>query len=164
MEATLAAYLTRLYSYNKWANELIIPFIEAQQAHDHPEIMKLLSHYLAAQEIWISRIQGRPAEVKGVWEMYDISTCKTLADNTAENWLTFLQASTPADYHKIIAYKNTQGNYYETPVIDIACHCVNHATYHRAQITKLMRQAGKEVINTDFITYAREVALPELSI
>jgi len=164
MEATLGAYLLRLYNYNKWANELLLPFIGAQEATTEPEIMKLASHYLAAQEIWISRIQGRPAEVKGVWEMYELATCQELASSTAANWLAFVSASTPADYHKIIAYKNTQGHYYETPVIDIMCHCVNHATYHRAQITKLMRQAGKEVINTDFITYAREVGLPELSV
>lgn len=164
MAVQLNSYLTRLYNYNRWANETLLPFIAEQGADSDAEIMKTLSHYLAAQEIWISRIQGRDPKIKGVWDVYTMDRCRDLARETAIDWLDFLEGMKPEDTTRIIAYRNTQGNYYETPVIDIMCHCVNHATYHRAQITKLMRQLGKEVINTDFITYARNFSLPELSL
>jgi uncharacterized damage-inducible protein DinB len=160
---TLHSYLERLYTYNRWANDTLIPFIHLQGADQNPEIMKMLSHLLNAQEIWISRIQGREMKIKGVWEVYGLEECQILAQQTASDWLNFIEGMVDADYTRIISYKNTLGNYYETPIIDIMCHCVNHATYHRAQVTKLMRQIGKEVINTDFITYARAFSLPELN-
>ena len=153
------AYFTRLYAYNEWANLQLLDLLQPHPAQLTEEIFIALSHYLAAQEIWISRIQGRPANVKGVWEIYDLPTCEKLAADTAAAWNSYVPTMTTEDYYRKIAYKNTKGDYYETPVIDIMAHCVNHATYHRAQIARLLRQAGVIPINTDFITYARLMAL-----
>lgn len=32
---------------------------------------------------------------------------------------------------------------------------INHSTYHRGQITMLMKEAGLETLNTDYIFYKR---------
>jgi uncharacterized damage-inducible protein DinB len=164
MESNLQTYFERLYTYNRWANDTLLNHMHGQNAANHPEVMKLMSHLLSAQEIWISRIQGREAEVQGVWTVFNMNECHILANFTADNWLNYIAHLSPEALHHIIAYKNTMGEYYETPVIDIMCHCVNHATYHRAQVTRLMRQAGMDVVNTDFITYARKFALPVLAV
>ncbi len=152
-------YYQRLYKYNEWANEKLLTLIETSGTNDR-EVFVALSHYLAAQEIWISRIEGRSARVGGVWEVYDLARCKELAAQTAASWNEKLAVMEEAGYFNIIAYKNTQGNYYETPVVDIVCHCVNHATYHRAQIARMLRALGVTPVNTDFITYARLESLP----
>lgn len=152
-------YFQRLYKYNEWANEKLLSLIEANRVTDN-EVFIALSHYLAAQEIWISRIEGRTARVNGVWEVYSLERCKALAAQTAISWNDKLASMEDSGYFKIIAYKNTQGNYYETPVVDIVGHCVNHATYHRAQIARMLRALGVTPVNTDFITYARLEALP----
>lgn len=150
----LDSYFQRLYAYNAWANDQLLAVIEANPPKDE-RIWVGLSHYLAALEIWISRIEGRAARVNGVWEVYDLGRCKELAAQTAESWNNFLANIQAGDYVRRIAYKNTKGDYYETPVVDIMGHAVNHATYHRAQIATILRQEGIIPVNTDFITYAR---------
>jgi len=35
-------------------------------------------------------------------------------------------------------------------------HVVNHSTYHRGQITTLLRQLGAEPVDTDFLVYYAE--------
>jgi uncharacterized damage-inducible protein DinB len=147
-------YFKRLYTYNMWANDKLLTLLEQHKVTDQ-EVLVATSHYLAAMEIWVSRIQGRPARVNGVWEVYDYPRCREVAQLAGEDWLAMIPTLTEADYHRRIAYKNTQGDYYETPVIDIMGHAINHATYHRAQIARMLRLAGIKPINTDFITYAR---------
>jgi uncharacterized damage-inducible protein DinB len=151
-------YFLRLYTYNQWANDRLLTVLEENQVADQ-DIAIATSHYLAAMEIWISRIQGRPATIGGVWEVYDAARNRELAEQAAADWLAMIPTMTPEDYTRKIAYKNTQGDYYETPVVDIMAHAVNHATYHRAQIAKMLRQIGIKPVNTDFITYARAFAL-----
>jgi uncharacterized damage-inducible protein DinB len=159
----LKVYLDRLYAYNFWANNQLVGLLASLQVNE-ATIIRDLSHYLAAQEIWISRIQGREAEVKGVWEVYDLAWAATFIPHNHAYWQQFISQMTEADYYRLIAYKNTKGDYYETPVIDIMGHCVNHATYHRAQIARTLRNMGHTPLNTDYITYCRLVAHPALSL
>jgi uncharacterized damage-inducible protein DinB len=37
-------------------------------------------------------------------------------------------------------------------------HLANHATYHRGQVTTLLRQLGAKAVGTDLITFYRERA------
>lgn len=156
---TLKQYFKRQYAFNAWANDKLIPQLEAYQLTSHPDIMKFLSHLLAAQETWISRIQGRPATINGVWEIYDIERCKVLAAQTASDWSSYIDILEPSEFTRIIAYKNTQGHYYETPIVDIMGHVVTHAAHHRAQIARMISTNGQKPLDLTFITYAREVQL-----
>jgi uncharacterized damage-inducible protein DinB len=151
-------YFERLYRYNNWANDIILNALTEHNVED-AEISKLISHLIAAQEIWISRITNRPPNVNGVWTVFTLEECRKLAEESGHDWLTFIENITDRDYKRIISYKNTQGIAYDTPVIDIMGHAVNHTSYHRAQIAKLLRQKDIAPPNTDFITYARAFAL-----
>ena len=41
---------------------------------------------------------------------------------------------------------------------DILTHLVNHSTYHRGQITQLLRRPGMTPPGTDYILFARQPA------
>lgn len=159
----LKQYLIRNYEYNKWANEVTIKLIADQNAYGIERIQVLLSHLIAAQEVWISRIQGRAMNISGVWQIGSLEENAKLHADTMTDWLDYLtNLSDEADLLRIISYKNTKGDFYETPIIDIANHCVGHASYHRAQIMQLLRDNGHEPFDTTFITYARLVKHPSL--
>jgi uncharacterized damage-inducible protein DinB len=36
---------------------------------------------------------------------------------------------------------------------DLLKHVVNHSSYHRGQLVTMVRQAGGEVVSTDFVTW-----------
>jgi uncharacterized damage-inducible protein DinB len=56
------------------------------------------------------------------------------------------------------AYQNLQGKPFENSYEETLFHVVNHGTYHRGQITTMLRQAGvQQVATTDLIAYLREL-------
>lgn len=62
-----------------------------------------------------------------------------------------------ADLGAVVRYRNTKGEEFATPVIDILTHVVVHGAYHRGQIAKALGRAGTRAVNTDYITFARSV-------
>jgi len=58
----------------------------------------------------------------------------------------------------VVAYKNIKGEPFQSPVWQIVLHIVNHASYHRGQITTMLRQLGHTPVPTDLIAFYRREA------
>ena len=55
-------------------------------------------------------------------------------------------------------YKNMQGIDFDEPVETLLHHIVNHGTYHRGQITTMLRELGvTDLASTDIIFYWRSL-------
>lgn len=50
---------------------------------------------------------------------------------------------------------STEGVKYESTVLDILTHVVNHSTYHRGQIASLIAATGTKPAVTDYIALTR---------
>ena len=48
------------------------------------------------------------------------------------------------------------GTPYAEPLVQLLQHLVNHGTYHRGQVTTLLRQAGAETTSLDMLFFFRE--------
>jgi uncharacterized damage-inducible protein DinB len=68
----------------------------------------------------------------------------------------FLAALTDADVLRDVHYTDTRGNQHVTPLWQLMQHVVNHSTYHRGQITTMLRQVGATPMPTDLIFFYRE--------
>lgn len=55
-----------------------------------------------------------------------------------------------------LAYRNLSGKPFTRRLGDLVRHVVNHSTYHRGQLTTLLRQVGAEPPRTDFVTFLPE--------
>ena len=62
---------------------------------------------------------------------------------------------TPADLDGSRGYKTTEGKACSNVLSDMLIHVVNHSSYHRGQITTLLRQSGAVPQSTDFILFIR---------
>jgi uncharacterized damage-inducible protein DinB len=62
------------------------------------------------------------------------------------------------ELQRLISYTNSLGASYDSMVHDILTHAVVHASYHRAQVATRLRDHGFEPVNSDFITYCRELS------
>jgi uncharacterized damage-inducible protein DinB len=59
---------------------------------------------------------------------------------------------------RVIEYRLMSGTPGAAPLWQMVAHVVNHATYHRGQVTTLLRQLGAvPAKSTDMITYFREL-------
>ena len=59
----------------------------------------------------------------------------------------------------MIEFRNIAGNQFRHPLWETMQHLVNHSTYHRGQVTTLLRQLGVKPMSTDMIAFYRERAV-----
>lgn len=146
-------YFIRLLKYNEWANNRILE-IMLTDGFNEPSAVKLFSHIVAAQQLWLDRILMKQDKLE-VWPDYTVEGCIALSKESTGSWIKFLELMSEEDLDKIISYTTTQGVPYSNSVADILTHLVIHSSYHRAQIAKKYREAGINPPNTDFIQFAR---------
>lgn len=145
-------YFLKLYQYNAWANKRVLDCLVRQQVADE-KVISVMGHVIAAQFLWLHRIQGLPpAEVK-LWGEYKLEQLVSMSAEITQRWIQFVTHTD--DFNRDLSYNNYVGDPYITNVEMIMIHLVNHSSYHRAQVAMLLRQKGFEPINTDFITYDR---------
>lgn len=151
----MKAYFINLFSYDRYANELIADLITKEGSTGKP--VKLMAHLLAAQQIWINRCKGLPPADVALWSdgqpgIFD----ETIATNSTE-WLAYLEELNENDFETVVSYKNLRGESFENKLADILAHVINHGTHHRAQIGQHLLAAGTEQLPiTDYIFYIRE--------
>jgi len=81
----------------------------------------------------------------------------------SKKWLALLAATSlggKADDRRV-GPRNSVSQYQRRAIrdrcLEIVLHVVNHATYHRGQITTMLRQLGRKPIGTDLIIYYRSL-------
>jgi uncharacterized damage-inducible protein DinB len=149
-------YFIKLFQYNDWANNLILDTLSKNEIKD-PEVYKIFSHVINAQFIWMSRISGNKAIHKPVWSVHPLEDLKKFSKESTGLWLEYLSKLEDKELQRSISYSNSEGASFENTVGDMLPHIVNHASYHRGQVNKLIRREGLPVHNTDFITWRRTV-------
>ena len=73
--------------------------------------------------------------------------------------LAFVGGLTQSDLDRVIEYKTLKFGVYRNPLWQSMQHVVNHGTYHRGQVTTMLRQLGAEPILTDLMHFYRERAV-----
>src|SRR5215831_16471432 len=148
----------------------------APHASSFPSIHETVFHLLAAEWIWLKRWQGTPPRAPQPVSAATIETWKTLRVNGApapQQVETLAQLRELGDgieaernellaqlneeqLHASLAYHDMSGVPYSMPLGELMQHVVNHGTYHRGQVTTLLREAGAETIGLDLVYFFRE--------
>ena len=144
--------IKRLFEYDNWAIERELNALEKV---DNPEALTMLGHVLSAKRIWLVRLNGEDSSGVASFPDVTLPECRKLAAELAMGFagqLAALGAGTPAE---TITYKNTKGEEFTTPVVDVLAHVAIHGAYHRGQIAVFLRHGGDQRVNTDYITFTR---------
>jgi uncharacterized damage-inducible protein DinB len=151
----MKAQLERMLRSMAWANREVLAALRHGSAAQG-EGVRLLAHVLAAEHIWLTRIQRRDPDLVP-WAELDLDGCERLADENAAGYAALIQGLSDMDLEESILYRNTKGEEFNSSLIDILTHVVIHGAYHRGQIAKALGAAGAPGVNTDFITFTRIV-------
>ena len=150
------ADLNKLFSYDTWASRRLLARLRAVGSLDG-RVRKLFAHCQIALKVWVTRIREDRREFS-IWPDLTLDECENLI-NENETTYAELLADPPEDFlSRKVSYTNQHGLSYETVVGDILWHVITHGGYHRGQVAKLLRESGEEPVNTDYITYVRELA------
>ncbi|MBA4016670.1 MAG: hypothetical protein C0483_05735 [Pirellula sp.] len=148
------AYFQRLFHYSAWADQRSLAALRAAPAA-HAEALPLLAHLLAAEHVWLARLEQR-APTHAVWPTLTLDECDALSAANEAGYQAFIGRLGDGRPTGSVCYRTAQGQEFISSVLDILSQVVTHGPYHRGQIAKIIARSGGAVINTDFITFARE--------
>jgi uncharacterized damage-inducible protein DinB len=153
-----------LFKYNYWARDRQLEACAAltqeqflrQMGSSHSSVRDTLVHLVFAEWAWLERWLGRsPTKVDR--EEYSAEKFPTLeavrdrwrtVEGNMRAYLTGLQESV---LREPLHYTNFKGERWTYPLWQTIIHLANHQTYHRGQITTLLRQLGSAAPAIDYL-------------
>ena len=173
-----------LYAYNLWANRRMFSVLQklteeqftAAVQSSFPSIRESVFHILAAEWIWLKRWKGTsprasapdpdvsPATWKGlkaggiptVQELSTLAELKSFAESIEQERQEYLLTLSDDDLPAILKFNDMAGAPYSEPLLQLLQHVVNHGSYHRGQVTTLLRQMGAQTVSLDMLFFFRE--------
>src|SRR5262245_8431865 len=157
--------IRELYVYNRWANHRSLAaaakldnatFIRPM-GNSFSSVRDTLAHILSGEWIWLERWNGiSPTALLDAAAFPTVESLKVRWETVEQGYHEFLHSLSLARLQKNLAYINRAGQSYEYPLWQQMVHVVNHSSYHRGQVTTLLRQLGAQPIATDFLEYYDE--------
>ena len=157
----------QLYDYNAWANRRAMEAAGALTPEQFTKplgssfssVRDTLAHIYGAEWIWLERFQGRsPASLPDVTQFANLASLRERWLEQEARLLGFVRGLEQADLDRMMEYKTLKFGVYRNPLWQSMQHLVNHGTYHRGQVTTLLRQLGAQPILTDLMHFCRERA------
>ena len=146
--------LDRFADYTAWADGVL-----AQGLHEHAPVgaIALLAHVVAAQRLWLDRIQGRAITVP----VFPDWSLDVIAERVEANRLGFAKQLEGRTYTDLAAstveYSDTEGAPYASSELEILTHLHSHGAHHRGQIAARIAANGRTPPRTDYIVFRRAV-------
>jgi uncharacterized damage-inducible protein DinB len=159
--------MQQLFAYNDWANKRALraaatltneQFIQSL-GNSFSSVRDTLAHMYGAETIWLQRFKGEsPSAFPDTSQINDMGSLRAKWDPVAADLLNFISGLTQQEIDRVVEYKTMKFGVYSNPMWQSLQHVVNHGTYHRGQITTMLRQLGATPILTDLMHFYRERA------
>jgi uncharacterized damage-inducible protein DinB len=159
--------LCLLFQYNQWADRRILDacstLTDEQFTRDlgssFRSVRDTIVHLYGAEWVWNERMEGRsPSSLYDGAALPDFNSVRTKLEEMDSYYLAFVTRLTPPDLERVIHYKSFAGEEFSNPIWQTLHQLTNHASYHRGQVTTLLRQLGAKPATTDLIAFYRERA------
>ena len=156
--------LRRLFEYDSWANERACNACEPltpEQFTQHiessfPSIRDTLAHIMGAQWIWLERFHGRnPTGLPAADSFADLMSLRGRWSVVRNDLLAYINELSEDDLGHPFEYRNFKGSLFRDSPGPVLLHLANHGTYHRGQVTTMLRQLGAKPVSTDMIAFHR---------
>jgi uncharacterized damage-inducible protein DinB len=159
-----------LVDYHYWARDRLLDAVAKLTSDQYteriessfPSIRATLVHLWAAESAWVARWDGEaPTALPDGRELTDLAALR-------ESWLALerrlhgvLARLGENGVGSLLEYRGFDGQPRKEPFATMLQHVVNHGSYHRGQITMMLRQLGlPPAKQMDLIAFLRESSLP----
>jgi uncharacterized damage-inducible protein DinB len=151
-----------LYEYNAWANARSLADVGRVTAEEFTResggsfasLRDTLVHMMWAEWIWLRRWLGEsPRAQFDPAEFPDLDSARARWAEIERVRAEFIEGLTDEALRRTLTYTNTRGEEWSYTLAEMMLHTANHSTYHRGQLTTLLRQLGREPASTDFLYY-----------
>jgi uncharacterized damage-inducible protein DinB len=157
--------LNTLIDYNYWARDRVLDAVQAltpeqftcDMGNSFGSVRDTIAHICDAESIWLARWKGEePAGFQKADRMPDVNAAGKEWGEIERGVRAVLEKLGPEGVEGAIEYKDTRGAAHSEPFSILVQHVVNHGSYHRGQVTTMLRQMGVQPPRfMDFIAYYR---------
>lgn len=153
-----------LFEFNYWANARTLQAVDllpeeklyVDLKNSFGSIHGTLVHLCGAEDIWLQRMNGAdPGKFMKKDDYPTYASVKTKWSEVEQGWKHYIAKLTEEESAKTLVFHNLKGEEVTQKVWQSLQHLVNHSTYHRGQITTLIRQSGGTPNGTDLIAFYR---------
>jgi len=157
-----------LLDYNYWARDImleaVLPLTPEQLKQPIESSFKsvhaTIVHIYGAEYIWYGRWQGDLSRTLPPPERF--ATLEALRGEWSDiegKIRAFVDELGDAGIHRVFNYRTLAGQPASSPFWQMLQHVVNHGSYHRGQVTTLLRQVGAQPPKQmDVLAYYRTMA------
>jgi uncharacterized damage-inducible protein DinB len=147
--------LSSFTGYAHWANSRTLEMLRGCPEVE-PKALTLFPHILAEEHLWLCRLQGRTPDIS-LWPDLGLDEAERLIELNLAGYRDYARNVPEGELQREVAYRTSKGSDYKTSVLDILLHILSHGAYHRGQIAQAIKRGGGEVVDTDYITFVREI-------
>jgi uncharacterized damage-inducible protein DinB len=161
-----SADIKSLLDYHYWARDRVLAAVDALSAADFTaprgssfaSIRDTLAHTYFAEWAWYSRWLGEsPSRMPDLDRFADVDALRAAWRSLEHEVRALVEPMTDADLQRVTGYRLFSGIEAASPMWQMLQHVVNHASYHRGQVTTMLRQAGAQPAKSmDMIAFYRE--------
>jgi len=161
----MTAELLRLHvNYTGWASRRLLEAAAALTPEEltrdfgtaTKSVLGTLVHIMAADRIWLRRVQGESPTVIVNPDEYDLAVLKSKWVVVLDEWSKWVSGLDDDTVRSIVRYKTTEGREYAQPIWQIVLHVVNHGTHHRGQVSGFLRALSRTPPPLDLSFFYRE--------
>jgi uncharacterized damage-inducible protein DinB len=161
-----------LYQYDRWANNRVITSVAALSAEQftrdlggsYPSVRDTLLHIIAAEWIWqqywklpvvttatSTELRAQRDELFRPDKYSDLDSVRSKWTEVEKFQIAFVHGTNDESLNTMVSFRSMQ-----VTLAQMMQHMANHSTYHRGQISLMMRQLKAEPVATDFHVFLAE--------
>ena len=155
-------HLSELLDYHYWAQERVFGAVESLSAeqftrdlgNSFPSVRDTLAHIHFAECIWYARWQNESLPMPSADAFPDLESVRQASRKHEVSMRALLERLGQDGINASIAYTSRlDGKDHTSPFWQMFQHVINHGTYHRGQVTMMLRHLGATPIGTDLILF-----------
>ncbi|MFB9275174.1 DinB family protein [Cohnella cellulosilytica] len=146
--------IRRMMDHMYWADDALLAGLRGH-SDENGEIGRLFRHLLIAEQVWVTRLEGKSSAHLTLWEESDVASLEPLARDNEQRYKRYIEGLAEADLDRMLDYANQSGAKFRTSIRDILIHVALHGHYHRGQINSALRRQAGIPVALDHILFAR---------
>lgn len=156
-----------MYDYHAWANQTLInrlkelpPAVFRQEVTSvFPTVAKVIAHIYLVDRTWFEILGGMSMnaamaifrDITEATESKSLDELEAMYIELSQQFKAFLREQ--PDLEKVINLDNPYAGIRDTSMAEMVLQVVNHATYHRGNITAMLRQMGHPSVMTEYALF-----------
>ena len=156
--------INALLDYHYWARDRMLAALDTLTPEQFTQpiessfksIRDTVVHTMGAEAVWYSRWRGNPQGMLTTEGFPNVDSLRSAWRDLESGVRAFFQDLGAEKIEMRMEYKSLKGDPHSSSIKQTLQHVVNHTTYHRGQVTTMLRQVGaKAPESTDLINYYR---------